>query len=52
MQIRWNQNQKSSDEVKEEPSDRQAGDHANARHKPPCGPVGGFDRCESPLKAV
>jgi hypothetical protein len=52
MQIWRNQNEKSSNEIKEEPSDRHANDHANAGQKPACGTMGGFERVQPPLKAA
>jgi hypothetical protein len=44
MQIRRNQNEKLSDQVKEKPGDRYADTDADGGREPPAAPVGGFDR--------
>ena len=46
MQIRRNQNEKLSDQVKEKPGDRYADADADADggREPPGSPLGGFDR--------
>jgi hypothetical protein len=52
MEIWWNENEKASDQVEKKPGDRQPNDHSDDGHKPPCGPVDGFDRGGPSLKAV
>lgn len=44
MQIRRNQNEKLSDQVKEKPGDRYSDNDADGGRKPPATPLGGFDR--------
>jgi hypothetical protein len=51
MEICWNENEKASDQVEEEPGDRQANGHSDRGHKPSGSPIDGFDR-GGPLKAV
>jgi hypothetical protein len=50
MQIRWDENEEASDQVKEQPGGRQSNEHADGRLEPSGGPVSGFDWGGSPLK--
>ena len=52
MEVRWDRNEKPTDQVKKEPSDRQASNHAEGGLEPLRCPATGFDRGGFPLKAI